>query len=120
MTQAQVSVIHGNTVAPTIEGLWAEVFICGDLVVRHWKDFGFHGMHKPDPNIHHLILYVTLLEGAINALINNADISTEETRLMLNAQLRLVIMKRAGQHLRDNQQEEFEAEMRELANQAPF
>lgn len=120
MNQPQVQVIQGNEVKPTIETLWAAIFGCGDIVVKHWKDFGFSGMHQPNPNIHQLILYVILLEGVIEAAIRSEELSPEETRLMFNAQLRLNIMKRAGKHLKNNEQDEFEVAMRELANQAPF
>lgn len=120
MKQANVAAIQGNEVAPTVQDLWTAVFECGEIVIGHWKSFGFGEMHKPDPNIHDLILYVALLDGAINALLNTADKTFEEVRLLLNTQRRLATMKEAGKYLEQKNQTEFEAAMGDLANQAPF
>lgn len=120
MNQPQPSAIHGNEVSPTVEDLWGLVFQCGEIVIKHSREFGFEGMHKPQPNIHQLILYVSLLEGAIDALTEEGDASFEEVRLLLNTKRRLATMKVAGKALRQGNQGDFEAAMRDLQNQAPF
>jgi hypothetical protein len=120
MNQNNVAAIRGNEVTPTVQDLWTAVFECGEIVIGHWKSFGFGEMHKPNPNIHDLILYVSLLDGAITALLNEADKSFEEVRLLLNTRRRLATMKEAGKYLEQGKQEEFEAAMVDLANQAPF
>lgn len=120
MNQSQLSVIHGNEVSPTVEDLWNLIFQCGEIVIKHSRDFGFEGMHKPQPNIHHLVLYVGLLEGAIDALTEDGDASFEEVRLLLNTKRRLATMKVAGKALKQGNRGDFEAAMKDLQNQAPF
>lgn len=78
-------------------------------------------MHDPDPNIHDLLMYVKLVEGAIDALIENPDaVSLEEMRMLLNAQKQLATLKLVAKTLQQGSHEEFEAAMRDLETQAPF
>lgn len=115
-----MSSIIGNDVAPTVQTLWEQVFGAGEIVIRHWKQFGFGEMSKPSPNIHDLILYVALLDGAISALLSAGAATPEEVRLLLNTQRRLATMKTAGKFLEQGDQDNFEIAMKDLANQAPF
>jgi hypothetical protein len=119
MNQANVALV-GTQVDPDVERLWAAVFRCSGIVIQHAKKFGFTGMTVPDPNIHDLLIYVKLVEGAIDALIEDPEaISPEELRLLLNANKQMATLKRVALTLQQGSHEGFEAAMRELENQAP-
>lgn len=120
MTQPQLSFIIGNDVKPTVEALWEKVFLYSDVVIKHSRDFGFEGMHKPQPNIHQLVLYVGLLEGAVDTLVEDADASFEEIRLMLNSKRRLGSIKAAAKALIRKDQADFDAAIKDLETVAPF
>jgi hypothetical protein len=120
MNPPQLSMIIGNDVQPTVEALWDKVFQYSEVVLEHSRDFGFEGMHQPQPNIHQLVLYVGLLEGAIDVLTEDANATPEEIRLMLNSRRRLGSIKAAAKALIRENQEDFDAAIKDLENVAPF
>jgi hypothetical protein len=122
MSQSNIAVLPGNEVDPDVERLWAAVFRCSAIVITHSKKFGFTGMTKPDPNIHDLLMYVKLVEGAIDVLVESpAAVSMEEMRLLLNAQKQFTSLKMVAKIIESNgTHDQFEDAIRELENQAPF
>lgn len=121
MNQPQLSAIHGNEVDPDVEKLWAEVFKASAIVIVHSKKFGFTGMSKADPSIDDLLLYMKLIEGAIDALIENPDaVTLEEMRKLLNAQKQFANLKWVAKTLQQGDRTAFNEAMRNLEGQAPF
>lgn len=122
MTQTNGVELVENTVSADVEALWAAVFRCSAIVIVHAKKFGFTGMSKADPSIEDLLLYVRLVEGAIDGLIETPDVVTlEEMRLLLNAQKQFATLKMVAKILQNNgTHEQFEAAMLDLEKQAPF
>lgn len=120
MTTNNLSVIHGNEVDPDVERLWAEVFKTSAIVIVHSKKFGFTGMHEADPSIEDLLMYMKLIEGAIDALIENSEVTLEETRKLLNAQKQLATLKWVAKTLQQGDRAAFTDAMANLETQAPF
>jgi len=109
-----------SNVDETVEDLWDKVLKHGDIVIKHAREFGFEGMHKPQPNIHQLVLFVGFLEGGVDALTADASVTPEETRLLLNAKRVLGSIKMVARALHKNSREDFDFAMNDLKTVAPF
>jgi hypothetical protein len=123
MTHPIAAQLVGNEVNDDVEALWAAVFRCSAIVIQHATKFGFTGMHKADPSIADLLLYIRLVEGAIDGLIETPDTVTfEEMRLLLNAQKQFATLKMVAKILQSKEgtHEQFAAAMRDLEGQASF
>jgi hypothetical protein len=119
MDQPNLPQIVSN-VDETVEDLWDKVLKHGDIVIRHAREFGFEGMHKPQPNIHQLVLFVGFLEGGVDALTAELDVTPEETRLLLNAKRVLGSIKMAAKALNRRSKEDFDFAMNDLKTVAPI
>lgn len=126
MNQLSSAVLHsvapvaGAAPSAEVTRLWDAVFKCSAVVIVHAAKYGFSGMEKLDPNIHDIVLYIGMAEGAIDVLANDKDAEYEDVRLLLNSKKQMTTLKMVARALSQGDVEGFEAAMRDLENQAAF
>jgi hypothetical protein len=103
-----------------VERLWAAVFRVSAGVIVHAKKFGFSGMSDMTPNIHDIMMYITFVESAIDALSNDKDAEYEDIRLLLNSKRQMTTLKFVAKALDQGDYQAFEKAMHELETQAAF
>lgn len=77
-------------------------------------------MNQLNPNIHDIMLYIGIIEGAIDVLSTDPDAPYEDVRLLLNSKRQMSTLKYVASALNRGDLEDFEKAMLDLENQAAF
>lgn len=102
---------------------WGIVFSASGAVIKQHKDFGFNGMHIPDPNVHTMVVYLRMHEEILQVLFDNAallELEYDHIRLILNAKEQISKMERVASALKAGNKEDFDTAISELERQASF
>lgn len=102
---------------------WEIVFSASGKVIKQHKDFGFNGMHIPDPNVHTMVVYLRMHEEILQVLFDNATLlglDYEQIRMILNAKEQISRMERVASALKAGNKEDFDTAMAELERQVAF
>lgn len=120
-TQSNLVEMLGDAeVAALVQVAWEQIFRVSGIVAHHAKTYGFIGMDMPDPNIHHMILAVRMVNSALETLLTDELLEYEEKRLLLNARKQATNLESLVVALQNNNRADFNEALACLNRQAAF
>lgn len=120
MDQKVADLFDDAIIKARVHKVWEEVFNASSIIVRHAKEYGFLGMTIiPDPNIHQMLVTISLLDAHIDTFLREA-FDYDEKRLLLNAKKQLTQMEVVAAALSENNRSDFDVAMKGLEGQAAF
>lgn len=104
-----------------VEKIWADVFTSVNEIVKSHLNFGYTAIAvNIHPSIDDMLLSLKVVESGLDTVYASGKLQYEETRLILIAKQQIHHVQRVAEALKNENEADYEAAMKELECQVQF
>ena len=115
------SAVWAAEISPRIEILVNEIFIAANKVLQAHAKFGFSGIAQlANPSIEETLLFLNLVEGALDILDARSVLDYDESRRVLNAKQQIWNVQNIANSLKSSNENDYLDAIKRLDKQVDF
>lgn len=115
---AAVNPVLNGILEEVVTKAWSSVIMAVNKILEADNAFGFSKIEaKLNPSIHDIVHGVGLVDGALTYFLDSELLDTDLTRLALNSKQCVIYLRRAANALKNGDEEEYKAAIRDLTLQ---
>jgi len=122
MSETVTTVVNWDADArAVVEQAWGGIMKVAETVVKKHEEFGFSLIAtKINPSLDDILRSLRVIEGIIDLLLPDMEEDFSLARMVLNAKQQIVRIGQVSVALKTDNQDDYDAAIRELKAQAPF